>query len=90
MEFIKNYEGNLGIDNGIRTRWTTRFYIDDYHINTNRTINGKIRSLRIPYKEEETLRDILTKVSNITKMDTDMYIQMSDIQKRTQETQDDE
>ena len=87
MEFTKEYNLLTGLTKGIRTHWTTMFFIDDDFINGYRTMNNesgtKLYKLSVPLEVDESFSSVLNKVDRLTMIDDSMFIDMSEIQVRS-------
>lgn len=90
MKFTKEYTELSGLTEGIRTHWTTSFYIDDCTINAYRTIKSKLYKLSIPLEIGETFSNVLSKVDRLVRIDNDMWIDLAEIAKRDNEDIDSE
>jgi len=82
MEFTKEYNLVTGLTNGIRTHWTTIFFIDDDFINGYRTINSKLYKLRIPLEVDESFSNVLSKIDKLTMIDNNLFIDLHEIANR--------
>ena len=89
MEFTKEYNLVTGLTNGIRTHWTTMFFIDDDFINSYRTINSKLYKLKIPLEVGESFSSVLTKIDRLTMIDDTMYKDMNEIMARANKNSED-
>lgn len=90
MEFTKEYNLESGLTNGIRTHWTTTIVIGNNLINAYRTINSKLYKISIPLNIEESFSIVLEKIDRLTRIETDMFKELSEIAKRVALESEDE
>lgn len=85
LEFTKKYDGDNGLTNGVRTHWTTMYFIDDNILTGFRRIHNIPRKLMVDLEAGESFSSVLTKIDRLTMIDDDMFILMAETMKRAKE-----